>query len=363
MLKIEAIIDQVLTNCDIADSQHAGLFSICGLALRLRDLYKWEKELDPWIEKDSSEILEWIEEKEIKWDRLAEKQFDGITILGDQYDPFDTVGINSVLEPYGFFYGGGYAGSLKPTFFLAVIEEKKEIDGHSVYVLGRELARDLLTIPALSQDNCIIIRQEPAKLFLWEKMFYIKKSGRNALGFALENHGIKEQNYKDMQRGLSKIAKAEMGTYIYHELGELQDTNFDRDIWREIVATFPHTPIELLARTIKDFLADTNEYGTLRFIIRERKIASLAFYVAFHDGLIKELFPEIKEAFQEFTHGRNWQVIKQATTNGYNTAKHFAEGISNIYQNGKQKNNMKWAENEIGKRFLEPLGIKGTQES
>ena len=149
-----------------------------------------------------------------------------------------------------------------------------------------------------------------------------------------------------MQRGLATIAEAEMGTYIYHELGELQDTNFDRDIWREIVATFPHTPIELLARTIKDFLADTNEYGTLRFIIRERKISSLAFYVAFHDGLIKELFPEIIEAFQEFTH---------------NTAKHFAEGISNIYQNGKQKNNMKWAENEIGKRFLEPLGIKGTQ--
>ncbi len=118
MLKIEAIIDQVLTNCDIADSQHAGLFSICGLALRLSDLYKWEKELDPWIEKDSSEILEWIEEKEIKWDRLAEKQFDGITILGDQYDPFDTVGINSVLESYGFFYGGGYARSLKPTFFF-----------------------------------------------------------------------------------------------------------------------------------------------------------------------------------------------------------------------------------------------------
>ena len=86
MLKIAAIIDQVLTNCDIADSNHAGLFSICGLALRLRDLYKWENELDPWIEKDSSEILAWIAGKEKKWDKLAEKQFNDITILGNKYD-------------------------------------------------------------------------------------------------------------------------------------------------------------------------------------------------------------------------------------------------------------------------------------
>jgi len=73
MIAINAITDQFLQNCNIADSQHSGLFSICGLALRLRDLYKWEKGLDPWIEKDSTEILEWIGDKEHKWDRLAGK--------------------------------------------------------------------------------------------------------------------------------------------------------------------------------------------------------------------------------------------------------------------------------------------------
>jgi len=361
MLKIEAIVDQILTNCDIADSHHAGLFSICGLALRLRDLYKWEKQLDPWVEKDSSEILEWIDDKEKNWDKLAEKQFNDITIFGNKYDPFDTVGINSVLEPYGFLYGGGYARGLKPTFFLAAIEDKRKIDGYTVYILGREPARDLLTIPALSQDDCVLIRQEPAKLFLWDKIFYIKKSGRYALGFALEKYGIKENNVKEVRRSLARIAKAEIGIYIYHELGELQDTVFDSCIWREIIATFPHTPIELLVRTVKDLLADTNEYGTLRFITKERKMTSLAFYVAFLDGLVKELFPEIITAFQEFTHTQNWQVINQAATCGYNTAKHNAQQISSIYQNGKQKNKLKWAEKEIVKRFLEPLGVKGTR--
>ena len=360
MLHLEDIVNQVLKNCDISDSQHAGLFSICGLALRLRDLYKWEKGLDPWVEKDSSEILEWIEDKEQKWDKLAEKHLEGITIFGNTYDPFDSKGINSALEPYGVIYGGGYAYSLKPTFFLADIENKKEIDGYTVYILGRELARDLLTLPALSQDNCILIRQEPAKLFFWDQILYLKKSGRFALRFALSNYGLNENNTKEVKHSLEKIVAAELGRYIYHELGEIQDTIFDRNTWREIIATFPHTPIELLVRSVKDLLADTNDYGTLRFIIRERKSSSLAFYVAFLDGLIKELFPEIRNAFKEFLDTRDWTVIEEAVEVGYHTAKGYAETISSIYQSGKQKKNVKWAEREIAENLLKPLGMVGT---
>ncbi len=356
-MEIEAITDQVLKNCDISDSQHAGFYSICGLALRLRDLYKWEKGIDPWIEKDSSEILEWIEDKEQQWDTLTERHFEDIAIFGKTYDPFDTKKINAVLESYGVIYGCGYAYSLKPTFFLAKIEDKKEIDGHTVYILGRELARDLLTIPALSQDDCVLIRKEPAKLFFWDQILYLKKSGRLALKFALENYGLNEKNLKEVQHSLEKIVTDEMGRYIYHELGEIQDTIFNRHTWREIIATFPHTPIELVARSIKDLLADTNEYGTLRFIIRERRASSLAFYVAFIDGLIKELFPEIRHAFKEFLNTRDWNVIEDAVDIGFRTAQGYAEKMSHIYQGGKQKNNIKWAEKEIAKNLLKPLGV------
>jgi len=65
MLNIDDITRQVLYNCDISYAYHAGLFSICGLALRLRDLYKWEKGLPAWEESDSSEVLEWIENKKL----------------------------------------------------------------------------------------------------------------------------------------------------------------------------------------------------------------------------------------------------------------------------------------------------------
>ncbi len=357
MFELDTIVSQVLHNCDISDSHHAGLYSICGLALRLRDLYKWEKGLDPWVERDSSEILEWIEGKEQQWGELAEKEFTDITILGDTYDPFDTRGINGVLAPQGFLYGAGYVHSLKPSFFLGTLEDIKEVDGHTVYTLGRELARDLLTIPALSQEDCIVLRKESAKLFLWDQIFFIRKSGEPALRFGLQHCGLTEQDSESLQSNLASISAAELETYIYHELGELKGTEFEPDIWRRIVATFPHTPIELFARTVKDLLADTNEYGRLRHITVHRKTASLAFFVAFLHGLRKELFSELPEAFKEFARTRDWEVIEQAISSGYNTSKQYAEAMSGIYRAGEANGDMKWVESEINERLLEPLGI------
>ena len=359
VIGLNNIVNQVLQNCCICDSRHAGLYSVCGLGLRLRDLYKWEKGLDPWIEREATEILEWIGDKEEEWDKVVSEDFVQITILGTNYGPFDVLGINAVLEPYGLFYGAGYAHSLKPTFFLATLEDKKGIDGCTVYILGRELARDLLTVPALSQDNCILIRKESAKLFLWNQIFFTRKSGRDALRFALEDRGVKWQDPKDLHRNLERISEDEIETYIYHELGEIRETIFDRDIWREIIAAFPHTPIELLARTVKDLLADTNEHGTLPYIARERKTASLGFYVAFLDGLRKELSLDLVKAFGTFTQTRNWQVIEQAIYDSFNAAKYYAGEICSIYQRGKEKNDMKWTENQIEKRLLAPLGIGG----
>ena len=94
MLERDTITSQVLQNCSISDSRHASLYSICELALRLRDLYKWEKGLDPWVEKDSSEILAWIGDKEEEWEKLVDKNFNEITILDRKYDPFETQTIN-----------------------------------------------------------------------------------------------------------------------------------------------------------------------------------------------------------------------------------------------------------------------------
>jgi hypothetical protein len=300
-------------------------------------------------------VLEWIGAKEQAWEHLTEREYDPISILGKTYDPFDTRGINAVLETQGLFYGAGYAHSLKPTFFLALIEDKQVIDGHPVYILGRELARDLLTIPALSQNNGILLRREAARLFLWDKLFYLKKSGRRAVQFALSHCGIHECEPATLRQHLNAILQVQQDTYIFHEIGEMRETVFDRSLWREIIGTFPHTPVELLARAVKDLLADTNEFGSLRRIIRERQAAALGFYVAFFDGLPKELFPEITASFGEFMRTGDWQLVERAVAAGYQTAKHHAEAILDIFRAGKIKADDAWIETEIGSRLLKKL--------
>ncbi|UCF85427.1 MAG: hypothetical protein JSV50_07275 [Desulfobacteraceae bacterium] len=352
------VTEQVIKNCHISDARYAGLYSICGLALRLRDLYKWEKSLEPWVERESPEILEWIGEKEEAWERLADKDFSDIVINGDSYDLFDAAGINARLEAHGLFYGAGYIHSLKPTFFLAPIEEMSNVDGHRVYILGRELARDLLTVPALSQDRSIVIRKESGKLFLWNQIMFLKKSGRQALGFALEHHGLTDQSPGTLRKHLGSLFFTEMERYIYHELGEIEDRDFDRNIWREIIGAFPHTPIELLARSVKDLLADTNQKGPLRHIVRERNKISLGFYVAFLDGLASVLFPEMQKAFSRFVETRDWTLIEHAVSKGYRRAKDHAKALCTIFSEGKRGNDLKGAGEKIEKRFLTKFRLK-----
>ena len=352
MNEIEAITRQVLHNCDISDAQHAGLYSTCGLALRLRDLYKWEHRLNPWEEKDTSEILDWIGEKEALWEKLADAKPAGIQIQGKDYDLFDTRAINTILEPRGLFYGAGYAYRLKPTFFLAEIVNKRQNNGYTVYTLGRELARDLLTLPALTQEQQILLRTDSARLVMWDQMTYIKKSGRPALRFALEHCGLKKHSPEALQHHLPILLAAQKDNYIYHEIGELSDSTFDPNIWRELIAAFPHSPIELLARGLKDLLADTHPSGTLNHLIENRKFAGLGFYTAFLDGMLKELFPQLRNAFIDFTETGNWRIIKAAAGEGYQHAKKATGEMIELYQTGKTKKQQGWAKKQIEERLL-----------
>jgi hypothetical protein len=148
------------------------------------------------------------------------------------------------------------------------------------------------------------------------------------------------------------ILAAQKDNFIYHEIGEMKDSTFDPVIWRELIAAFPHSPVELLARAVKDLLADTTQHGTLCYLIRNRKTAALGFYVAFQDGLIKELFPELRAAFRDFTKTRDWGIIEKAVATGYRNAKNFTEKIVHIFETGKENRQIQWVKNEIERRLL-----------
>ncbi len=357
-IQISELTGQVRTNCDISDAQYAGLYSICGLALRLRDLYKWQHRLPPWEEKHSDEILDWIGRKETHWETLGDREFTPIEINGRAFDPFDTRAINTILTPSSLFYGAGYARGLKPTFFLATLDTVKTEHGHPVNILGHELARDLLTLPALTQDGQVVLRRDAAGFYFWDQMFYITKSARPALEIALTHSGVTGRNPTTLQQNLFKLLAIQQPTYIRHEIGELNDTTFAPEIWQEIIAAFPHTAAELITRTVKDILADTHPDGPLHHISHNRDVARLAFYVAFQQGLAKTVFPQIRDAFDALIKTDDWQIIDQTVASGYARARDWAQTISRIYMEGKQKQNLAAAQKQIEDYLLPPK--KGT---
>jgi hypothetical protein len=351
MYDLDPLIRQVRRNCDISDARHAGMFSICGLALRLRDLFKWEKGLSPWEEGGPAEVIEWIGAREERWETLAGSDYANLPLAGMRFDPFDTAGLNQMLEPQGLYYGAGYARGLKPTFFLAVIDSRRQIGRGTIYGLGRELARDLLTLPAMSQGSAILMRDEAARLFLWDQIAYASPSGRKALATALDACGLSDHHPDALQYHEGRLLEVQRTIHLHHELGELQDATFDRALWQEIIAAFPGTRVEFLVRHIKDFLADTCPSGTLPHICRTRNAAALAFYVLFADSMSKTLWPLLFDSFDDFVRTRAWESVEHAAAAARVAASRLADRITSLFRDGRDRGDLTWAHVRIDQTF------------
>ncbi len=350
---------QVQTNCQISDARHWGTYSICGLILRFRNFYRWSEDIKPWEEPDMEQIMSWIDDSERLWRAVETDDFHDINVEGKSFSPFDLKGINRVLEDTGYIYGAGYAGGLKPTFFLAEVVDIKKISGVDVYYLGKEMARDLDAYPAMSQDGIIYARREPMKYFLYDKILELGNTGKISIKDALEAYDFdpfKLKEESDIGHKLNEISGAELEIYVYHEIGEVKEPFFKDGRWQGIIQAFPNTRVEKLARAIGDIMADTNDFGMLNHIIRYQKRASLGFYVAFIDGFRKLMFPEIIESYQKFMETGDWEVIEEARIKGYEKAEGYAWRILDIYDSAISKGR-DFAAMEIIRELIAPLGV------
>ena len=190
--------------------------------------------------------------------------------------------------------------------------------------------------------------------FLWDQMSYIQNSGRPALAFALAACcNLPDTDLKGIRRHMETIFKVQQITYIRHELGELDEQVFDRTTWRQMIADFPHTAVELLIRTLKDVLADTDPQGPLHHFISHRNRAGLGFYMAFSSGLVPLLFGELKVGFEQFIQHGQWQVIHQTATAIHQKAATYAREVMQIYAAGCQKHDLPWAQTTIEETLYE----------
>ncbi len=348
-------------NCDISDARDNGIYSICTLVLKLRNLYKWEKGLEPWQEPDSPVLLDWIAAKEEYWESIQNEPFLQIPIKSEKIDPFLLPTINEYLAAENHVYGAGYGRSMKAVFFIAEILEDRIVEGLSALILGKEKARELSSPFAMLQNNVIYIRKEPLRYFFWDQIQELNPSNKSAMLQALSCYGLLRDDCSFDRQGLidvfDTIVDGETDIFIYHEIGENQKNMLDSNMLKKIISAFPATALELVARSVKDILADTHLKGLLGHILTEEKKSSLGFYVSFLDGMRKLLFPEIIEASKQFWKNGDWAVIEKARLEGRRKNEEIAaelRAMCDRLDKGESPDELRgWAE----KNVLAPLGL------
>lgn len=310
-----AFIEDVQHNCNISDARDHGIYAMCTMVLKLRNLYKWEHGLEPWQEAEPAELLDWIEAKENYWPTIAHASYRGLVIEGGQYTPGDPEPINVKLEDSGLVYGAGYGRSMKAVFFLSHLIEKREIEGCPVLILGKEEAKEMSSPLAMVQDGIIYLRREPLRFFFWDQIQELRSSCRDSFRHALHLYGLLLDDSLDhnrLRQQLDTMVEEQIDLFIHHEVGEIKQETLSSDLFRKIIGTFPGSVIELVTRSIKDILADTHPKGLLSYVIRERKETSLSIYVGLLDGLRRQLFPQAHPAWKEFIKNGDWSAIEQA---------------------------------------------------
>jgi hypothetical protein len=121
LVNLKNLISHVKRNCNISDAKYWGFYSMCGLLLRLRDLYRFERVMRPWEKFQQEEISDWLSEREDLWKKLEDEDFENIMIGDNTYGLFDLEEINAVLEKERLIYGAGYGVHMKPSFFLQLL--------------------------------------------------------------------------------------------------------------------------------------------------------------------------------------------------------------------------------------------------
>ncbi len=363
--ELTPLIQDIQHNCDISDARDHGIYTMCTMVLKLRNLYKWEKGLQPWEEPEPADLLDWIDVKENSWATIAGEPFRPLTVSGKTLAPLDLEEVNAALNGTRLLYGAGYGRSMKTVFFLAEKIEQRSIEGCPLIILGKERAKEMASPFAMAQDGLIIIRKESLRFFFWDQIQEVRSSCRSSLQQALQPYGVFKDGSLDRElfaSSLDAIVAQEMNLFIYHEVGEILQTTFTSETLQAIIGHFPGSVIEFVGRAVKDILADTHPQGLLSYVIREKKDSSLGFYLTFLDGLRQKLFPEILKARQLLLADRDWGHIEQARTACWERNQQVAEQIQEISRMiGRDADELLLS--RFNSRILAPLGLEKPEEA
>ncbi len=355
-MPLERLFEQVRFNCQVASAYQAGTYSLCGLLLRLRQLYKWQHGLRPWEEPEPAPVLDWVAAQEAAWEALAEEPWHPLGWgEGEDLEPFAVEAINQRLWPLGLAYGAGYTRGLVPTFFLGELNEVRREGDLTILVLGPERARDLDATPALRQGPLIYARREALAYYLWDRLADPTQQNNAFLKIALAAYGLPlEELLRDPgvhEPCFAQFLAAELEAAVAHERGEALEPGL-KTVFPTLVESGGR--VELWARALKDALAEVHESGRLAFLIQTRGLASLALLLAWRPGLYPFLLPELEPAFWELWAHGDWEVMEQARKNARRRLRRVAAELEELVLSPRGSRRLR---PEIESRYLAPLGL------
>lgn len=284
---------------------------MCNYLLAMRELYRWENEIPLAQPLPRQQLGDWLSAREALWEGLAAGEFRALPVDGKEYDPFDITAINAALAPHGLVYGGGYGRFGTAHFFLGELLRREERHGLSVLVSGCEHARDLFAAPAALRAGAIFLRQDALRRWLWEKIeIWGVRKADGALKAALDCHGFAEDAGDALERMAAQVSES----LILHEVGEGMAEPLLGPAWREMLASFSGRRAEILARAVRDNLADC--LSTLPALIGRKAECALHFHFANFEGMRKALFPALELAYLDWRASGSMQKLQETADAG-----------------------------------------------
>lgn len=289
---LKSLAEVVQHNCNISDARHGADYSLCVYLMKMREYYRWEKHLPYGVALERDLVGDWLAAREQLWEDLEGEDLKPLPIGGSTYDPFDTEGINERLAREGLVYSAGLGARAKPHFFLGDLECAQHTGDYAVYVSADEHARDLTAPPAMTLGTSIFLRRESLRRMLWEKLEGWRWSRPdNALGRAFACYDFEG----DLEESLDAMTDQEIRAALLHEQGERAAGERLGSDWNQMVLDLAHTPAEIMARAVRDHLADC--LVTLPTLAQMAEPASLHFYVGNLTAMRKEVFPALLAAY------------------------------------------------------------------
>lgn len=290
---IDRLATTVQRNCHIADAKHGADYTLCIYLMKMREYYRWEQGMGFKERLSMDDVGEWLVEREGLWNEIDEDDFETLTVNGSDIDPFDDNGANGHLLSEKMVYGGGLGRSGRPHFFLAELLKHEQVEDYSLLVSGRELARDLTSPPAMSRDKTIYIRRESLKRMVWERLENWRwSSPDNAMGRALACYDFDNK----LEDSLEQMTDTETEAVLWHEIGEVRAGVLLGDEWQQMLHDLLFTPAEIMARAVRDHLADS--LVTLPNLLEQNRTSSIHFYFGSLSHMRKEIFPSLKDAYE-----------------------------------------------------------------